>query len=82
MVGAPVDVRWTDGELYGAKFKGTNVEVMYIVSTVFYFDKIENQVSIFFNITIEHYPLKINKHIIFVNNSNSMHFPFPLLKVY
>lgn len=41
MVGVPVDVRWTDGELYGAKFKGTNVEVMYIVSTVFYFDKLD-----------------------------------------
>ncbi|MGY0406714.1 hypothetical protein, partial [Pseudoalteromonas sp. SYSU M81241] len=26
-----MEVKWTDGELYGAKFKGTNVVVMHIV---------------------------------------------------
>lgn len=31
LVGAPVEVKWTDGELYGAKFKGTNIVVMHFV---------------------------------------------------
>ncbi|XP_061191463.1 lysine-specific demethylase 4A-like [Saccostrea echinata] len=31
LVGAPVQVKWTDGELYGATYKGTNVVVMYYI---------------------------------------------------
>lgn len=31
LVGAPVEVKWTDGELYGAKFKGTNIVVVHFV---------------------------------------------------